>query len=233
MASFLGTLFGGEAEKEAAEQNRALYADYLSKGTGYLDKGLDASKGYLNSAVSSYGSLADLGQKYGAGTDLYLDALGVNGASGNARASGAFQAGPGYDFTLSSGLDAINRRRAAGGMLDSGNADLDAIKYATGLADQTYGNWLTRLGDLVSPELSATAGAASGQAGAYGSLANLYQTDAGNRIGLLGNYTSGTAGANNMEAAGEAKGAGNLLGFGMNLLSLGTGGLGGLGSMFK
>jgi len=228
--SWLGDLFG-DAGKEAAERNRGLAADYRRTGLGYLDSGLDTSKGYLNSAVSSYGSLADLGQKYGAGTNLYLDALGVNGASGNARASGAFQTGPGYDFTLSSGLDAINRRRAAGGMLDSGNADLDAVKYATGLADQTYGNWLTRLGGLVSPELSATAGAASGRAGAYGSLANLYQTDAANRIGLEGGYTSGMMSANNQEAQARAQGAGNILGLGMNLLSLGTGGLGGLGGM--
>ena len=224
MASFLGALFGGEAEKEAAAQNRALYEDYLGKGTGYLNTALDASKGYLNRAVEGFAPLADIGKKYGAGTDLYLDALGVNGADGNARASGAFQAGPGYEFTLDQGIDAINRRRAAGGMLGSGNADVDAIKYATGLADTTYGNWLKNLSGLVSPELTATAGAASGQAGAFGSLANLSQLDAANRIGLLGNFTSGTASANNMEAAGEAKGAGNLLGFGMNLGKLAFGG---------
>lgn len=226
----LGDLFG-DAGKEAAERNRQLAGDYRTAGMGYLDSALGSSKVYLDQAVGAYGSLADIGKKYGAGTDLYLDALGVNGADGNARATGAFQAGPGYQFTLDQGIDALNRRRAAAGMLGSGNADVDAIKYATGLADTTYGNWLKNLGGLVSPELTATAGAASGQAGAFGSLANLYQTDAANRIGLEGGYTSGMMSANNQEAEARSKGAGNLLGLGMNLLSLGTGGLGGLGGM--
>lgn len=224
MAGFFDTLFGGGAEKEAAAQNRALYADYLSKGTGYLDKGLDASKGYLDRAVGSFTPLSELGAKYGGATTLALDALGVHGADGNARATAAFQAAPGYQFSLDQGLEALNRRRVAAGMGQSGNADADAIRLGTGLADQAWDKWLGNLTGFTSPELSATAGAATGQAAGLGSLANLYQTDATNRIGLLGNFTSGTAGANNMEAAGEAKGAGNLLGFGMNLGKLALGG---------
>lgn len=233
-------LFTGGAERRAADGNRALANSYQSKGTDFVNEGYNAARGDLNNALGSFTSLSDLGKKYGAGTDLYLDALGTNGAAGNARATGAFQAGPGYEFTLNSGLDALNRRRAAGGMLDSGNADIDAIKFGTGLADQTYGDWLSRLGGLVSPELSATGGAASGRAGVHGGLATLATNNASDLTNLLGTTTSANMNANNLQAQGEARGAGNLLGLGTSLLGLGTGGggtvggslLSGVGRMF-
>lgn len=229
MASFLSTLFGGGAEAEAANKNRALYDTYGTKGAEYLKSGYDTARGDLTDALSSYAPLSELAKKYGTGTSLYLDALGANGAAGNARATGAFQAGPGYEFTRDSGLDALNRRRAAGGMLDSGNADLDAIKFGTGLADQTYSDWLTRLGSLVNPELSATSGAASGTAGVHGGLATLATGNASDLTNLLGETTSGQTNANILQAQGEAAGAKNLLGLGSSLLGLGTGGGGTVG----
>lgn len=224
MASFLSTLFGGGAEKENAEKNRQEYANYLSAGTGFLNSGLTNSQGALNNAKADFAPLSDLGKKYGAGTSLFLDALGVNGADGNARAASAFTNNPGFESGLSAGLDAINRRRAAAGMLASGNADQDAQTFGQNLQNQQFGSWLSNLGGLVTPELSATSGAATGMAGTDTNLANLYQQDAQNRIGLQGNFTSGNVNANNLQAAGEAKGASNLLGLGTSLLSLGTGG---------
>lgn len=229
MASFLSTLFGGGAEEEAANKNRALYGTYGNQGASNINAGYTTARGDLNNALGAYAPLSSLATKYGKGTDLLLDALGTNGAAGNARATGAFQAGPGYDFTLNSGLDALNRRRASGGMLDSGNADLDAIKFGTGLADQTYGDWLTRLSSLVNPELSATSGAATGQAGVQGGLATLATQNSSDLTNLLGNTTSGQANANNLQAQGEAAGAKNLLGLGTSLLGLGTGGGGTVG----
>ncbi|MGJ5075494.1 hypothetical protein [Bradyrhizobium oligotrophicum] len=222
-----GTLFGGEAEKEAADKNRTLYNDYQTKGSGYLTTGYNNSKGFLNQALDAYQPLSDLAKKYTGGTDMYLNALGLNGQSGADAAKSAFQAGPGYDWQLSQGLDAINRRRAAGGMLDSGNSDLDALKYGQGLADQSWNSWLSNLQGVNQNALSATSGAAAGQAGAYGSMSDLESTYAGNQIGLLGNTTSGLASANNTEAAGKAAGAKNLLGAGLSLASLAAGGFGG------
>lgn len=230
MASFLSTLFGGGAEAEAANKNRGLYGTYKNEGTANVNAGYNTARGDLGNALGAFTPLADLGKKYGAGTDLYLDALGTNGAAGNARATGAFQAGPGYEFALDQGLQALNRRRAAGGMLDSGNSDLDAIKFGTGLADSTYGDWLSRLGGLVNPELSATSGAASGQAGVHGGLATLATGRASDLTNILGSTTSGMAGANNLQAQGEAAGARNLLGLGMSVAGLGMPGGGTVGS---
>lgn len=225
---FFDTLFGGGAEKEAAEKNRQLYSNYLNQGLGYLDTGYDRSKSALDTA---YGSLSDLAGKYGAGTSLYLDALGVNGSDAAKTAQSSFTNNPGYDAAVTAGLDAINRRRAAGGMLNSGNADVDALTFGQNLQNQQYGSWLDRLGGLVSPELSATTGAA----GVQQSLADLSQNDAQNRIGLYGNYTSGNVGANNMQAAGESQGARNALGGALSLANLGlkASGIGGFGSALR
>ena len=243
MASFLSTLFGGGAEREAAERNRAALGQYVQTGNAALDRGLVRSEDALRSGVNgangylgnTYGlyddlrntgtgildrgradslaSLRDvgaawdpvsaLGTKYGAGTQLYLDSLGVNGAGGNARAQAAFNAGPAYEFTRDQGIEALNRRRAAAGMLNSGNADVDALTYGTGLANQTYRGWQDQLAGLINPELTAVSGAASGRAGAARDVANLFAQDAAARLGLAQGVTAGQAGANTARSANE------------------------------
>lgn len=225
MAGFFDTLFGGGAEKEAADKNRQLYNQYQSQGQGYLSTGYDTSKGDLNNALGVYQGLAD---KYGKGTDLYLNALGVNGTGGSSAAWDAFQnANPQTQGVINQGLDAINRRRASADMVNSGNADLDALNFAQNTQNQQYNSWLSNLSGVNQNNLTASAG----EAGAYGSLSDLAQKYAGDQTSLLGNTTGGLVGANNLQAQGEAAGAKNLLGAGLSLASLATGGLGGgLGS---
>lgn len=231
MASFFDNLFGGGAEREAAEKNRAEYAKYGQLGTQFLDTGLSRSVGALNDAKGNYGSLSDLAKKYGSGTDMRLNALGLNGAEGSAAARSAFTESPGYSFTLDQGLDALNRRRAAGGMLNSGNADIDALKFGTGLASGEWNTWLSNLADIDKQGLSATGAVASGKSGIDQLLASLYQTDATNRVGLQGNVASGNANANNFQAQGEANGAKNGFNALMGVASLAAGGLGGMGGL--
>ena len=220
---FLDDLFGGGAAKRAADANRALANTYQQQGTGFINSGYSTARGDLDSALGAYTPLSDLAQKYGAGTNLFLDALGVNGAAGNANANAAFTNNPGYQSGLTAGLDAINRRRAAAGMLDSGNADQDAQTFGQNLQNQQYNTWLQNLGGLVNPELSATSGAATGQAGVYGGLGTLATNNASDLTNLLGSTTSANMNANNLQAQGEAAGAKNLLGLGTSLLGLGTG----------
>jgi len=232
---FLDDLFGGGAEKRAAEQNRALYGDYLNKGLGYLDTAYGASKDNLNSALGSWAPLSELGSKYGAATSLGLDALGVNGADAAKTAWSSFTNNPGTQGAIDAGLDVLNRRRATGGMLNSGNADIDALTFGQNLQNQQQNAWLSNLLGFTNPELSATSGAAAGQAAGYGALSDLAQLDATNRIGLQGNFVSGNASANNMEAAGRAAGAKNLLGGALSLAGLGlkASGIGGFGSALR
>lgn len=117
----------------------------------------------------SLGALTGLGAKYGQGTNLYLDALGVNGADGTARATAAFTPSLSYDFNLNQGLDAINRARNARGMANSGNTDQEAQMFGAGLASREMTGWMDRLAGLINPELTAE----TGRAGAFKSLADL------------------------------------------------------------
>ncbi len=232
MADFLSTLFGGGAEREAADKNRALYQQYGTDSTGFLDKGLNGSLGALGEARDAYAPLSDLARKYTGGTDMLLNALGINGASGSTAAKSAFTTSPGYDAGINAGLDVLNRRRAAAGMLDSGNADQDAQIFGQNSQNKEWNGWLDRLGGINNNALSATSGAASGIAGVDTNVAGVYGTDATNRVGVAGNVTSGNSNANVLQAQGEAAGARNLLGAGLSVASLAAGGGlgGGLGS---
>lgn len=227
MASFLSTLFGGGAEKEAANKNNIIGQVAHDRNMGFLDTGLGKSSGYLTNALGSYDSLANLASQYRGASDLYMNALGVNGADAARTAQQSFTNNPGYEAAIDAGMSAINRRRAAGGMLGSGNADLDALKYGQNLQNQQYGSWLDRLSGLNQNALAATGTAAAGQAGAYGALSDLYGQDAANRIGVTNGLASGMMQGNQQIAQGQASGARNLLGAGMSLASLAMGGMGG------
>jgi hypothetical protein len=77
-------IFTGAPAKEAAGQNSALLRDNQARGTETLNGAQTYSLGALSRAGDMYQPLA---QKYGQGTNLYLDSLGVNGAGGNDRAT--------------------------------------------------------------------------------------------------------------------------------------------------
>jgi hypothetical protein len=117
------------------------------------------------------------------------NALGLNGAQGNQAAQSAFQAGPGYGFAMDQGLQALDRSAAARGRLGSGNHSADLMQYGQGLANQEYGNWLSRIGGMSQMGLSA----AGGQTGRQGSLAGLdmgYGQSQANVFNNLGNNLS-------------------------------------------
>lgn len=195
--------FTGNAARDAAEKNAALYQSYGQQATGALDTALPKSTGALNSAVDAYTPLSDLGKKYGAASDLALDAYGANGAEGNARAVSAYQASPGFKFQVDTATDAAARNAAKLGLAGSGNT-LQAISDRAGqIANTDYNNWRTGLTNFVSPELTATGGAAAGVAAGDTNLANLYQTDALNRAGIYGNVASGNANSNNQAAQAQ------------------------------
>lgn len=132
---------------------------------------------------------------------MYMNALGLNGAQGNAAATGAFQAGPGYQWQRDQALDA--GQRAASRFSPGGN-EIDSItRLGSNLANQEYGGWLTRLGGFMPQESQAVAGAAAGQAAGYGAKAGLYSTDALNRVNLRGNVAGGIANSNTAAANAE------------------------------
>jgi len=187
---------------------------------GYLDQGqqgalgqLGQARGDLTANGGAFAPLSALASQYGAGANMYGNAVGLNGAAGNAAAQSAFNAGPGYQFQLDQGLDAINRRRNAGGMLGSGNADRDAQVFGQGLANQSYQQWLSNLAPYNNLQLSATQGAAAGNQANNQSLANL---------GIAGAQLANITGRSQ---AGIAQGQGGSL---ADLARAYYGGLGGL-----
>jgi hypothetical protein len=114
-----------------------------------------------------------------------------------------------YGFSLNQGLQALNRTHAAAGNLSSGNADTDALNYATGLANQTYSSYLSGLSPYLGQQTTATQGLAgvdTGLGNALGTLdvnegnaANATQTAIGssNAAATLNNYNIG---ANDLNA---------------------------------
>jgi hypothetical protein len=229
MAGFFDTLFGGGAEKEAAEKNRALTGAYGTEAQGYLKTGYDTGVSNLNKAIGAYDPLATLAGKYNAAGDTYLGALGVGTPEQIAASRAAFTNAPGYEQGITAGLDVLNRRRAGQGMAASGNADIDALTFGQNLQNQQYNTWLQNLQGAGQTGVGLAGATAAGQAGGYGSLASLAERLASNQTGVAGNVLGGNVNANNLQAAGEAAGAKNLLGAGLSLGSLALGGFGGGG----
>jgi hypothetical protein len=223
MAGFFSSLFGG-AEEEAAAKNRAVSQQYGTDAQGYLKTGYDTGVTNLGKAVDAYTPLSELGTKYNMGGDLWRDSLGINGAAGNTRATGAFQNNPGYTGAVDAGLTGINRRRALSGMVDSGNADVDALTFSQNLQNQQYQNWQNQLQQSGNTGVGLVGAAAQGQAGGYGSLANLAQQYASGQSNVAGNVATGITNANNLQAQGEASGAKNILNAGLSIAGMFAGG---------
>jgi hypothetical protein len=97
------------------------------------------------------------------GANAYADASGANGPEGLARAKANFQAGPGFDFQLNRGIDALTRAGAAKGIA-TGNTLRDAQEFGSGLANQEWGNYVSRLQPFLGQ--SATAAGNIGTLGA-------------------------------------------------------------------
>lgn len=172
----------GKATIEAAGQNKKLINQLGETG-----------RPIISGIQGTTGDYLDLG-KSGAG--LYADALGVNGADGTARARSAYETSPGYQFGMDQGLQALDRSASAHGRLQSGNADLDILKYATGYAQDDYNKWL---------------GGLSGYNDMYGNGVQADSTAAGLGLDFESGLTSGLLSANNQKAAGKEAGQGALL----------------------
>lgn len=150
---------------------------------------------------------------------MYLDAVGANGQDGLTRATDIFRSTPGYQSGLDMSLDALERRAASRGMLGSGNTIADTTKLATDYSDQKYKDFVGMLAPTIAPEVQG----ATGQAGINQNIANLYTTDANNRVNVATGTTKGITDQNTQEANAIMQGSGNLWNFGLNAAKLGSG----------
>lgn len=216
-----GDLFGGDAEKEAAAKDQAAAQSYQNQALGYLQSGYGSGTTALNQGISAYNPLAQLGQQYNQAGTTWLNALGVNGPQAQAQAQSAFTASPGFHLTQQTALDAIDRRRAIGGMYASGNADQDTSNWITqNLYQNQYQPWMQGLQSAAGMGGQYTGAAAQGQQQGYTSLADLASQYAQNQSNIAGNVMNTDVAANNLAAAGEAQGAKNLLGAGLSIAGM-------------
>lgn len=218
LASSTGTLRQGEAS--GIESLRGGYGAAIDALGQYYGQGAGA----LQQAAAGYQPLVDRGLQ---GYDMYMNALGLNGAGGRDAALGAFQTGPGYQFAVDQATG--NAQRAANrlGMAYSGNTVDATTRLANNLANQEYGNWTQSLQGFQG----ASQNAVTGQAGVLNNLASLYQNQANATGTMQANQGKDVAGlqaqiagliANNQLGTGQnlATAAGNQ---GANLASLQTG----------
>lgn len=133
-------------------------------------------------AGTAYGPTGGQGQAYGAGNPNYA----------------GFYNSPGYQFTLGTGEQAINRSAAAQGNLYAPNTAAALNNYAQGQASTQYNNYVQQLFSMAGLGGQATAGTAQA---AYNTGANISQaaSNAGNAnaSGVLGSASAWQSAINN------------------------------------
>jgi hypothetical protein len=166
--------------------------------TGAYAPAMDATR----AGIAQYQPWIDSGRSADA---MYGNALGLNGAGGNAAATDAFHVGPQYQWNVNQATDAAARKAASLGVAGSGNTLSAITTLGENLANNEYGSWLTNLNNASGRGLTAASGAAQGN---Y-NLANL-GVGQGHDLGNI-DTTRGTATA------------GLMTGYGANLGNLDTG----------
>lgn len=233
----LGALFNlidgndtGNAVMDAADKNRLLLELFGDDGEKLIQLHTKRARDRLTGLSPDLQRFMQMGER---GSNLLADALGVNGEIGGDRATKAFRAGPGYEFMMEQGLDALDRLAAARGQLNSGQTNLDTMTFAQGLADQEWDSWLDSLGGYTGQWAGGL-----DRAGALGrDIGNLDLGKLDSLLGIRSGVTSGIMGTNNQWASGkEAHEAANdqmLSGLGSGIESLAGniagGGFGGFG----
>jgi hypothetical protein len=186
VAGLIGSNKAAKAQEKASNRSNALqsrmYNDSLEFGAPYREAGANA--------LAAYQSELGLGEA----PETYA----------------GFQQAPGYQFQLGEGMRAIEQGASARGLRLSSDTLKSGARFATGLADQQYGQHLNRLA----------------------SLSGAGQTATGQQAALGQNYAN-AVGQNN-RLAGDARASGyinqaNALTGGFNNLA-GIAGLNGYGS---
>lgn len=152
------------------------------------------------------GALSKLAGLYGVDTG--------NGAAKvpNSQLYDEFRATPGYGFQMSEGLKAVDRGAAARGLLGSGAAVKGEARFAGGLADTTYGQYVNQLQSLAGVGQTATQATSQAGQNAANNISSAY-TNAGNaRASSYANTGSAINGTLNNLASVYAYGQGG--GFG-------------------
>lgn len=216
-----------------------------------LTGGYGQARDQFTRAESYYDPFVQAGRT---GLSGYMDAVGVNGPTGNTQAVANFRASPGYEYMRNQATDAVARQGSALGILGSGNTMAAISDRAGNMADQEWDDHLGQLRGLADMGMQATgaqAGIRQGLGGLYAQegrdVSSIYGDNAARRAGIhtgtaaLTSGTLGDLGRIQYQATDQAAQAGqkvkeNIFGAVMGGLSLGSnllgswmGGAGGAG----
>jgi hypothetical protein len=122
----------------------------------------------------------------------------TTGGMNSAVIQAALEKLPGYQFTKTQGLKAVQNLASSKGLGVSGSAIKGAADYVTGLADSTYGNQFNRFMDAAKLGQASAAGQATNSTNAAGNIASTIQ-GGGNAWGNAFN-NAGNAGAQGLYA---------------------------------
>jgi hypothetical protein len=207
-------IFSGDAAREAAAAKSA----GIQKGYGDLSSLFGQGREALTSSYDqgSQPLFSVFNQSQG-GSNAYGDASGANGPEGLARARQNFQAGPGFDFQMNRGIDALTRAGAAKGVA-TGNTLRDAQEFGSGLAGQEWGNYLSRL----QPYLQQGTTAASGIGALGAQKGNALGASFMGQGGAANTAATGTGDANAAASLADYNASKNMWDFGLKAAELGT-----------
>lgn len=128
MGSITRTLFGGSKSKTASQSNSVAHNESGNTNNDFIK--------------SAFGDTARSTQN---SNDMLAKLLGLAGSQDQAESQAAFQNTPGYAFARDEGLRGVDQNFAGNGNFNSGARDKARMKFGTGLADQTYGQYMDRL----------------------------------------------------------------------------------------
>lgn len=196
--------------------------------SGYLAANPDVAQSFNGQVSKDFGG--DIGayaqwhyQHYGQGEGLQLPMIGgaQGGAGGGIAGPNQIQASleslPGYQFARTQGLKGVQNAAAARGLGVSGAALKGAAKFATGLADSTYGDQINRLQGVANMGENAAA-----QTGSY---ATQNAGNISNNILGIGNANAAASIAGGNAVSNVANTIGNLAMTNAILKSNGGGGI--------
>ena len=124
--------------RRAADEVRGGYGQGIDtlnqmygQGAQQMQTGVNAWQDYLADANRGY--------------DMYQNALGLGGAQGRADAQAAFQAGPGYQWSVDQAAQQAQRAGNRTGQTFGGNTQSAIARQSQNLANQEWGNWVQNL----------------------------------------------------------------------------------------
>jgi hypothetical protein len=195
----------GQNAMQSISDNQGLYANINNQYVDQAENYIGRASGYADQALNQSNAAQQLGQ----------------GPAGQAQ----LEALPGYQFTLAQGLQANQNAMAAKGLGVSGAAMKGAATYATGLANQTYGDQFNRLmqganftastgktySGLADQSLNQNTGFQGNIQNSFNRLLNTAQLgeNAASMTGTTG-QAGAAAGGNFINTAGQAAAAGTV-----------------------